>query len=105
MQDGSARERLNTVNTGELAMTVTKQQEKQIKQMVRKCMNHLKKKDYELDINKADVDHALRVTRVVHKNRNGATYGGRHVIQSTQLLAAQEGAHVPENTMRSTSVP
>ena len=44
-------------------MTVTKQQEKQIKQCIRKCMNHLKKKDYELDINKADVDHALWVTR------------------------------------------
>lgn len=62
-------------------MTVTKQQEKQIKQMVQKCMNHLKKKDYELNINKADVDYALRVTRVVHKNRTGATYGGSHVIQ------------------------
>ena len=62
-------------------MTVTKQQEKQVKQMVRKCMNHLKKKDYELGIDKADVERALRVTRVVHKNRNGATYAGSNVIQ------------------------
>ena len=50
--------------------------------MVRRCMNHLKKKEYELNITQARVDEAVRVTRVVNKNyANGATYAGKHVIQ------------------------
>ena len=36
--------------------------QKQIKQMVRACMNHLKKKEYELFINKNHVDNAVKVT-------------------------------------------
>ena len=50
--------------------------------MVRRCMNHLKKKEYELNITQARVDEAVRVTRVVNKDyANGATYAGKHVIQ------------------------
>ena len=44
-----------------------------IKKMVRKCMNHLKKKEYELNITTADVDKAVAVTRIVNKSAN-ATY-------------------------------
>jgi hypothetical protein len=44
-----------------------------IKKMVRKCMNHLKKKEYELNITTADVDKAVRLTRIVNKSSN-ATY-------------------------------
>ncbi len=58
-----------------------KQYEIFIKKTVRKCMNLLKKKEYELGITKADVDKAVEVTRVVDKNFCGATYGGAHVIQ------------------------
>ena len=53
-----------------------------VERMVRKCMNVLKKKEYELDLTKADVDRAVKVTRLVDKEWcNGATYGGRNVIQ------------------------
>ena len=53
-----------------------------VKSMVRKCMNVLKKKEYELDLCKSDVNRAVEVTRVVDKKWcNGATYGGRNVIQ------------------------
>jgi hypothetical protein len=56
--------------------------EAKIKRMVRRCMNELKKKKYELDITKEDVDRAVKITRVVNKEWcNGATYGGRNVIQ------------------------
>ena len=55
--------------------------ERKVERMVRRCMNHLKKKDYELQITKADVDRAVRLTKVVDKNFLGATYGGSHVIQ------------------------
>ena len=44
-----------------------------IKKMVRKCMNHLKKKEYELGITTADVDRAVRVTKVINSKRAGAT--------------------------------
>lgn len=55
--------------------------QKQIERMVRRCMNHLKRKDYGLCITKGDVDRAVIRTRVVEKNFNGATYAGKHVIQ------------------------
>ena len=64
-----------------------KQHEIFIKKTVRKCMNLLKKKEYELGITKADVDKAVEVTRVVDKNFRGATYGGAHVIQKPAILA------------------
>ena len=56
--------------------------ESDIKRMVRRCMNVLKKKEYELDLCKSDVNRAVEVTRFVNKKWcNGATYGGRNVIQ------------------------
>jgi len=56
-------------------------EEKLIERMVRKCMNHLKKKDYELGITKRDVEAAIQCTRVVDKKGCTATYGGKKVIQ------------------------
>jgi hypothetical protein len=41
--------------------------ESDIKRMVRRCMNVLKKKEYELDLKKSDVDRAVKVTRLVDK--------------------------------------
>ena len=52
-----------------------------IKSMVRRCMNELKKKQYELGITKYDVDYAVKVTRVVRRATGGATYAGSSVIQ------------------------
>ena len=52
--------------------------QKHIEKMVRKCMTHLKKKGYELEITKADVDNAVRITRAVN---SGSGYGGRDTIQ------------------------
>tara|TARA_R100001129_G_scaffold186671_1_gene180299 strand:+ start:1056 stop:1625 length:570 start_codon:yes stop_codon:yes gene_type:complete len=54
---------------------------RKIKSWVRKCMNLLKKKDYPLNITRSDVDYAVKVTRVVNKNFEGATYGGLYQIQ------------------------
>ena len=56
-------------------------EEKLIERMVRKCMNHLKKKDYELGIKQRHVEAAIRCTRVVDKKGCAATYGGKKVIQ------------------------
>ena len=47
-----------------------------VKKMVRKCMNHLKKKEYELNITSKDVDKAVAVTKVVNSKRSGATNAG-----------------------------
>jgi hypothetical protein len=53
---------------------------KQVERMVRACMNHLKKKEYELGITKADVDTAVRVLEVIDKK--GVTgCGGRDIIK------------------------
>ena len=52
-----------------------------IKKMVRKCMNHLKKKEYELNITSKDVDRAVDVTKVVNSKRSGATNAGARSIQ------------------------
>ena len=61
---------------------MTRNDKVKVERMVRKCMNVLKKKEYELDLTKADVDRAVKVTRLVDKEWcNGATYGGRNVIQ------------------------
>ena len=59
------------------------QKEKQlIERMVRKCMNHLKSKGYELGITKRDVEAAVKCMRVVDKDWcGGATYAGSKVIQ------------------------
>lgn len=54
---------------------------KLIESMVRRCMNELKKKQYELGITKADVDYAVKVTRVVRRATGGATYAGANAIQ------------------------
>tara|TARA_R110000850_G_scaffold74752_1_gene163418 strand:- start:46 stop:504 length:459 start_codon:yes stop_codon:yes gene_type:complete len=55
---------------------------KLVKKMVRRCMSHLKKKDYELGITKKDIDRAVILTKVVDKSWcNGATYAGRNTIQ------------------------
>jgi len=49
-----------------------------VERMVRKCMNVLKKKEYELDLTKAHVDRAVKLTKVVDRkwsmsgNRAGA---------------------------------
>ena len=56
-------------------------EEKLIERMVRRCMNHLKCKDYELGITKRDVEVAVKCTRVVDKEWCSATYGGSDVIQ------------------------
>ena len=57
-------------------------EEKLIERMVRKCMNYLKKKDYELGIKQRHVEAAIQCTRVVDKDWcSGATYGGKKVIQ------------------------
>ena len=47
-----------------------------IKKMVRKCMNHLKKKDYELNLTSKDVDRAVAVTKIINSTRAGATKAG-----------------------------
>ena len=61
---------------------MTRNDKVKVERMVRKCMNVLKKKEYELDLTKSDVDRAVKVTRLVDKEWcNGATYGGRNVIQ------------------------
>ena len=52
-----------------------------IKSMVRKCMNHLKKKEYELDITKYDVDKAVAVTKIINTKSAGATNACRNKIQ------------------------
>jgi hypothetical protein len=63
-------------------MNMKTKEEKLIERMVRKCMNHLKKKDYELGITKRDVEAAVRCTKVVDKGWcSGATYGTSWVIQ------------------------
>lgn len=54
---------------------------KLIESMVRRCMNELKKKKYELGITKTDVDYAVKVTRVVRRATGGATYAGELAIQ------------------------
>ena len=57
-------------------------EEKLVERMVRRCMNHLKCKDYELGITKRDVEAAVKCTRVVEKDWcSGATYGGKNQIQ------------------------
>ena len=57
-------------------------EEKLIEQMVRRCMNHLKCKDYELGIKKHHVREAVSCTKVVNKGWcSVATYGGKDVIQ------------------------
>ena len=52
-----------------------------IKKMVRKCMNHLKKKEYELNITSKDVDRAVAVTNIVNYKSAGATKAGARDIQ------------------------
>jgi len=57
-------------------------EERLIEKMVRRCMNHLKGKDYELGITQSDVESAVKCTRVVDKGWcSGATYGGKKHIQ------------------------
>jgi len=57
-------------------------EEKLIERMVRRCMNHLKCKDYELGIKKHHVTEAVSCTKVVNKGWcSVATYGGKDVIQ------------------------
>lgn len=61
---------------------VTATQRNQVKKMVRKCMNHLKKKCYELDLKKSNVDMAVLLTSVVDKpSSSNATYAGKNIIQ------------------------
>ena len=68
--------------------------EKKIKQMVRRCMNHLKKKDYELGITKADVERAVRLTRVVDSKRGGSNRGGANSITiNLSYWQVQDGEH------------
>ena len=52
--------------------------ETNIKQMVRRCMNHLKRKDYELGITKSDVDRAVRITTAT---KTGCGWGGANSIK------------------------
>jgi len=66
-------------------------EEKLIERMVRRCMNHLKCKDYELGIQKRDVEAAIKCTRVVNKGWCGATYGGKKVIQINLGHRAHDG--------------
>ena len=57
-----------------------------IKKMVRKCIRLLHKKEYELDLPKDATDIALHRLSIVDKNVNGATYGGRNIIQINLYL-------------------
>jgi len=68
-----------------------------IKKMVRKCMNHLKKKEYELNITTADVDKAVDVTRIVNKSAN-ATYvkAGRNNTVSAMQFNLSYYQHIDE---------
>jgi len=52
-----------------------------IKKMVRKCIRLLNKKEYELDLPKDATDIALHRLSIVDKNRSGATYAGKNIIQ------------------------
>jgi len=52
-----------------------------IKKMVRKCIRLLHKKEYELNLPKNATDIALQRLSIVDKNVNGATYGGKNIIQ------------------------
>ena len=82
-------------------------EEKLIERMVRKCMNHLKKKDYELGITKRDVEAAVKCTKVVSKDWcSGATYGGRGLFKST-LTTGSTGVFGTgiRSTMLTTNVP
>ena len=68
-----------------------------IKKMVRKCMNHLKKKEYELNITTSDVDKAVAVTRIVNKSAN-ATYvkHGRNNTVSAMQFNLSYYQHIDE---------
>jgi hypothetical protein len=88
-------------------MDMKTKEEKLIERMVRRCMNHLKKKDYELGITKRDVEAAVKCTKVVSKDWcSGATYGGRGVIQ-INLNYWQHGVFGTgiRSTMLTTNVP
>ena len=53
-----------------------------VERMVRKCMNVLKKKEYELDLTKFHVDRAVKLTKVIDSNRSkNGNCAGANVIQ------------------------
>ena len=52
-----------------------------VEDMVRICMKHLSKKEYELNIKAKDIKYAVACTRVVNNKGGRATYGGKDVIQ------------------------
>jgi len=54
---------------------------KEVKDMIRLCMKHLSKKEYELRINKKTIQYALDILKVCHAKANGATHGGRNSIK------------------------
>ena len=54
---------------------------KEVESMVRLCMKHLSKKEYELQINKNTIQYALDILKVCHVKAKGATHGGRKSIK------------------------
>lgn len=59
---------------------VTTAERKLIERLVRKCMNELKKKKYELNITAADVDRAVSDNVLEVKRRRGSDRGGANII-------------------------
>lgn len=59
---------------------VTTAERKLIERLVRKCMNELKKKKYELNITAADVDYAVSANVLDVKRRRGTSHAGANTI-------------------------
>jgi hypothetical protein len=61
---------------------MTRNDKIKVERMVRKCMNVLKKKEYELDLTKFHVDRAVKLTKVIDSNRSkNGNCAGANVIQ------------------------
>jgi hypothetical protein len=54
---------------------------KEVEGMVRLCMKHLSKKEYELRIGKETIQYALDILKVCHVKAEGATHGGSKSIK------------------------
>lgn len=52
-----------------------------VEDMVRLCMKHLSKKEYELNIKAKDIKYAVSCLRLVNIKGGRATYGGKNIIQ------------------------
>lgn len=63
-----------------LTKNVTKDEAKKVERMVRKCMRHLKKKEYELDLPNGCIDKAVKCLEV-KKIPMSPSRAGYHVIR------------------------